>query len=1131
MKKLLPKLICAIFLLSINVGNAQNLKISELLFHVSDVADTGHEYIEIVGTPNATISNGTYFIGLSATQNLSPGFVFNRIDLSGMTLGSNGYLVLLQEGNSYTVDPSANVVTGVGTEWGDLTLGSEGGLNFRNGSFSYFLINTSSTPWSSVDFGNGSNQFPTGIFNTNALAWTILDGIGNMDGSSGDVGYADINFSSSGNGSSPNLIVNTGGFLAGYFARDGNTTGSTAADWVVAEIKGVSGSSFTLDAGGNTLPNNYKGNALDDIGSFNTFSVLTSFPPTITSLGEEIAAGFIDEEQEIVFSDMIAVGDQSDADGTVEAFRVQSVLSGSLKIGTSLATAAAFATGTNDRVDASNNAYWTPNLGIEGNGIIGFDVKAEDNDGLLSANSVDVKFDVIGNLQISEVLFHLPDVPDINNEYFEIKGTADATIPANTYFLCINGEDPGIAFLSFDLGGTKIGSNGYLVFLQLNHGYTPNANSNTIVSAGKWSNLGGANVLFENGSYSYLLIKSSVAPAVNTDYDTNDDGILEGLSDLVILDGIANLDGDAADVAYGPLAFSRNGTGVSSSIIANTGGFTSSYFARIKNTTGNLPSDWIASAIDGATASNFMLERGATYPGIASESALNNLGTDNTEIYSWLGADTDWTNTSNWITGSLPSTQSLVLIPNESNDPVINGEVLIEALQIESGAILTINSGGSLAVTDTIYGNGHTRVLRNKSGNGNYSIIGSPVKNADISDLSASRVYDYDGSAYSTPTGVMTAGKGYFVSYDSSTPTVDLTGIPNSGTIELSVSDVGDGFNLIANPYTAAIERVDFIFANNSILDGNIWIWDDGGSNNGTSRGGNYILVNSLGTISTVNLRDGIDGLKGASSFTGFLGSMQGFLVKANATGNVTFNTTMMSSVAGVNADGSFFRKDSTPDPQILKLSLSGQGQYDEIIIGFTSDATNGKDYAIDGEEFTVNEEISFYSLLEEKPYAIQGLPPVADQTDLRLGFDLANDGSYELSVVDLTNMEALTANVLDTKTGKTYPLDGNTRIPFTTNSSQNNHRFILQVTQANNVLGVADLNQSVSIRGTVNDVEIYYAIEGVKDVVIHNLSGQVIHRETASFQNSSATIKPSLNKNQVYILSVENQKIKFLIK
>src|SRR5690606_33239636 len=77
--------------------------LSEMLFDAPG-GDGGQEYLELRGTPNAVIPQGTYFIHLegdSGGPNGGPGVVHAYIDLGGLTFGSKGYLVLAQDITRY----------------------------------------------------------------------------------------------------------------------------------------------------------------------------------------------------------------------------------------------------------------------------------------------------------------------------------------------------------------------------------------------------------------------------------------------------------------------------------------------------------------------------------------------------------------------------------------------------------------------------------------------------------------------------------------------------------------------------------------------------------------------------------------------------------------------------------------------------------------------------------------------------------------------------------------------------------------------------------------------------------------------------------------------------------------------
>ncbi|MEM9325940.1 MAG: Ig-like domain-containing protein, partial [Bacteroidota bacterium] len=109
-------------------------------------------------------------------------------------------------------------------------------------------------------------------------------------------------------------------------------------------------------------------------------------PPTLNSIGV-VKNTDQNTQVSVTFDEIAAEADEADVDGTVEAFIVQNVDTGTLRIGTDETTAVAFSSGINDVIDANLLAFWTPPLGYSGTGSA-FTVLARDNDNLLSAAPV-----------------------------------------------------------------------------------------------------------------------------------------------------------------------------------------------------------------------------------------------------------------------------------------------------------------------------------------------------------------------------------------------------------------------------------------------------------------------------------------------------------------------------------------------------------------------------------------------------------------------------------------------------------------------------------------------------------------------------------------------------------------------
>ena len=245
--------------------------------------------------------------------------------------------------------------------------------------------------------------------------------------------------------------------------------------------------------------------------------------------------------------------------------------------------------------------------------------------------------------------------------------------------------------------------------------------------------------------------------------------------------------------------------------------------------------------------------------------------TVNSPSFTWDGSsDSDWQTSSNWGSGVVPSSTDNVTIPTGMpNYPVIDdGATTAECnnITIENNASLTIAVNGQMTVSGAITNNaGNSGLVINSDATGTGSLIhstaggvdatvntylagaprqwhmvGSPINNAPISVFpSTNNLYFYDetiddywtGTSYDSPesgwtdftSGNMVNSKGYLFNYYEHTLT--YTGQLNDNTttasIPVSYTDNGgtaangsdynefDGWNLVANPYSAAIDWED----------------------------------------------------------------------------------------------------------------------------------------------------------------------------------------------------------------------------------------------------------------------------------------------------------------------------------
>ncbi|MBD2682122.1 MULTISPECIES: DUF4347 domain-containing protein [Nostoc] len=270
----------------------QPILINEILFDPPGT-DSPKEYIELRGTPGAILAPGTYLVGIEGDSGTTSGAVQDIFDLSGKQFGSNGLLVLLQKGNTYAVNPNANVVTntGTGAGWGNgasSSIGHSGGAtDIENGSVSFLLIQSTTKPTLSNDIDSNNDGIADGTVYSN---WTVLDSVSVLDGGTTDKAYGSIVFRKGSVGSAPTnaTVVDTSFTVAaGYVGRSGNTIGSAASDWVASVITGTA-PNLSLGNATNTSPGNFASQPLNHIGDTNfapptniSYAISTA-TPTVT---------------------------------------------------------------------------------------------------------------------------------------------------------------------------------------------------------------------------------------------------------------------------------------------------------------------------------------------------------------------------------------------------------------------------------------------------------------------------------------------------------------------------------------------------------------------------------------------------------------------------------------------------------------------------------------------------------------------------------------------------------------------------------------------------------------------------------------------------------------------------------
>lgn len=551
------KFVIAILALALTISSEAGLYINEILFNPPGT-DSSNEYIELRGTPNYILPNGTYFVGVEGDLNGNPGTIQNIFDLSGVRVGGNGFIVLLQKNSPYSVADGATVLinTDIGNGWGSGNTssikhqGENSQTDIENPSVTFLLIYTTNKPniGDDIDIDNDGIPEPE-IFGK----WTVLDSIGILDASgAGDVGYGLINYRAN-----PDATVKIGrsveiNFTPSYVGRLGNTTNTSELDWVVSDNLGGAAPIWTLGPPGSTLPTGFAMFPLNSIGApnFNDIpipGVILKLPSNLTLQESGGTNSYSLRFNTFPFGPVVL---QITTDG-------QTVVSvdGGITFDT-----IAFVTFTNTNSIVVIVKAVDDNIveaGMHKSTITHAITQTYDNFGYPTNTIIpDITFTIQDNefLLLNEIKANPPG-EDAPYEFVEILGNPD-TVLTNTYLLAVNGnskKNPGTLDLVIPLSGKKIGKNGLLLLMAPQSPYLPSSET-TVVFIPEFTNAGG---ILPNNSVSFLLGYSETPLNQGRDLDDDNNGTLEDLpKNAWIFDAIGWTSGNTNDIVYGGASIS-----------------------------------------------------------------------------------------------------------------------------------------------------------------------------------------------------------------------------------------------------------------------------------------------------------------------------------------------------------------------------------------------------------------------------------------------------------------------------------------------------------------------------------------------------------------------------------------------
>ncbi|NUY80301.1 hypothetical protein HUK80_05295 [Flavobacterium sp. MAH-1] len=490
-----------------------------------------------------------------------------------------------------------------------------------------------------------------------------------------------------------------------------------------------------------------------------------------------------------------------------------------------------------------------------------------------------------------------------------------------------------------------------------------------------------------------------------------------------------------------------------------------------------------------------------------------------------------------------------------------NANLIVEReIIVDEGSNIIVESNGSIVqIEDDAANIGVSTVKRNSAPMKNYDFTywSSPVQNFTLYNLSPLTRFDKYYSfnpvtnnwvIHMNGAQVMQPGRGYIVrapldwSVTNATQGVyhsSFVGVPNTGIIAAPIAKGAGTFNLVGNPYPSAIDIDLFLTdpANENLVNGTIYLWTHNTAISASIPGNaqynytadDYAKYNLTGGVKTAN-----PAITGGVEPTGKVASGQSFFIDTNpALANGSYTATFRNSMRVTSQNDQFFKvanNASAATVQTVGLEKhrawinihNADGAYDEMLLGYIQNATNGLDRLFDGPIFNGGNFISIYSFVNNGKMSIQGRALPFDVADVvPIGFKTSVPGTFTIS---LEHFDGLFQNqnvyLLD-KTDMSYHNLSEADYSFTSATGTFDSRFEIHYQTPS--LGIGDHTpneNSVYIVKSDKHIEVSSGNYNMTDIQIFDLTGKKVYEKSGI--NATLFSTKDLNiASQVLIVKV----------
>ena len=523
---------------------------------------------------------------------------------------------------------------------------------------------------------------------------------------------------------------------------------------------------------------------------------------------------------------------------------------------------------------------------------------------------------------------------------------------------------------------------------------------------------------------------------------------------------------------------------------------------------------------------------------------------------------------------------NLLVYPNAQLTINSNQNLTItDKVTVQTNGIFTINNSASLIQINNVLNSGNI-IYKRESPNIrtlDYSYWSSPVDgftvNNIVSPYTFGAIYKWNttipnsnagwGSWQNASGNIMIAGKGYIARAPGAAPfnnttynvlSGSFTGVPNNGNITIpiergpdqntaihygtngaQITNLSDNWNLLGNPYPSAIRASQFLFDNNTKIEGNVRLWTHGtlpsviqpspfyGSYLSNYTPGDYLTYNFTGTSCCPTAASDL-----------FIGAAQGFFVQmidgppVAAVDNITVGFTNSLRSASYS-NSTFYKMQNTTTSATTDITdiernriwldlINPNNQTDRTLFGYIENATMGRDSFYDCVTQNTGGTL-IYSTINETKFSIQGRALPFDVNDeVSIGINAPVTGNYTIGIAAVDGLfDSQHIYLKDNLLNITHNLKTNP-YQFTTPSGEINNRF--KIVYIDNALEINTPDETSTFAVISNNMIKIESSELIKEISIYDVAGKLITTYTLNDYKNQFT-SPFNYANGVYIAKI----------